>query len=187
MPGNTSPAAAPALAPQPVPPPRRTVDRIRADLLAGMYRPGEFLRLVEMEAHYGIGRFEVRSALANLAAVELLEHVPNRGYRVATLDEKEAWQHTELRLALELPAAILVLRHVNAKDCADPCNFSSSSGGRPGCLPRARAAAMPSRVRSTIRRRSKWAMALNTWNTSSPDADTVSRHFSSERNPSRAP
>jgi len=38
----------------------------------------------------------------------------------------------------------------------------SSSGGRPGCLPRARAAAMPSRVRSTIRWRSKWAMAPNT-------------------------
>ena len=85
----------------------------------GTYRPGEFLRLVEMEAHYGASRFEVRSALANLAAIELLEHVPNRGYRVVTLNQEEAWQHTELRLALELPAAVLVLRHVDANDCGE--------------------------------------------------------------------
>src|SRR4051794_943317 len=32
---------------------------------------------------------------------------------------------------------------------------------------------MPSRVRSTISRRSKWAMAPNTWNTNSPAADEV--------------
>ena len=41
--------------------------------------------------------------------------------------------------------------------------------------PRFLAAAMPSRVRSEINRRSKCAMAPKTWNTSSPAADEVSR------------
>ena len=52
--------------------------------------------------------------------------------------------------------------------------LSRSSGWRPGRLPRARAAMMPSLVRSAISRRSKWAIAPNTWNTSSPAAEPVS-------------
>ena len=52
--------------------------------------------------------------------------------------------------------------------------FSGSTGGRPGRLPRLRAAARPSLVRSEISRRSKWAMAPKTWNTSSLAADEVS-------------
>ena len=52
---------------------------------------------------------------------------------------------------------------------------SGSSGGRPGVRPRFLAAAMPSRVRSEMSRRSKCAMEPKTWNTSSPAADEVSR------------
>ena len=55
---------------------------------------------------------------------------------------------------------------------------SGSSGGRPGVRPRFLAAAMPSRVRSEMSRCSKWAIAPNTWNTSSPAADEVSRRSS---------
>ena len=119
MSGSISRVAPLAPASQPDARPERVADRIRADLLVGTYRPGEFLRLVEMEAHYRATRSEVRSALATLAAVELLEHVPNRGYRVAVLDETEAWQHTELRLMLEVPAAVLVLRLVDAEGFRD--------------------------------------------------------------------
>ena len=52
--------------------------------------------------------------------------------------------------------------------------FSPGSGGRPGFLPRFLAAAMPSRVRSAISRRSKCAIAQKTWKTGSPAADDVS-------------
>ena len=55
---------------------------------------------------------------------------------------------------------------------------SGSSGGRPGDRPRFRAAAIPSRVRSEISRRSKCAIAPKTWNTSSPAAKEVSRRSS---------
>ena len=41
---------------------------------------------------------------------------------------------------------------------------SGSSAGRPGIRPRFLAAAIPSRVRSEMSRRSKWAIAPNTWN-----------------------
>ena len=55
---------------------------------------------------------------------------------------------------------------------------SGSSGGRPGARPRFRAAAIPSRVRSEISRRSKCAIAPKTWNTSSPPVEEVSRRSS---------
>ena len=48
------------------------------------------------------------------------------------------------------------------------------SGGRPGLLPRFLAAAISSRVHSEMSRRSKWAIAPKTWNTSSPAAEIVS-------------
>ena len=56
--------------------------------------------------------------------------------------------------------------------------FSLESGSRPGFLPRFLAAAMPSRVRSAISRRSKWAIEPNTWKTSSPAAEMVSTYSS---------
>ena len=52
--------------------------------------------------------------------------------------------------------------------------FFASRGCRPGRLPLALAAATPSFVRSEISRRSKWAMAPNTWKISSPAAEDVS-------------
>ena len=52
---------------------------------------------------------------------------------------------------------------------------SGSSGGQPSVRPRFLAAAMPSRVRSEMSRRSKCAKEPKTWNTSSPAADEVSR------------
>ena len=52
--------------------------------------------------------------------------------------------------------------------------LSASRGRRPGCLPRARAAAIPSFVRSAIRRRSKCAIAPKTWKINSPAAELVS-------------
>ena len=55
---------------------------------------------------------------------------------------------------------------------------SESSGGRPGFRPRRLASAMPSRVRSEMSRPSKWAIAPNTWNTSSPAAEEESRRSS---------
>ena len=65
--------------PAPSGPGQRVFERIQSDLMLGGYRPGEWLRLVDMEARYDASRFEIRAALARLATIEVLEHVPNRG------------------------------------------------------------------------------------------------------------
>ena len=91
--------------------------RIEAEILLGSLNAGEWLRLVDMEERYAASRFEVRTALARLAAIKVLEHVPNRGYRVVVVTDDEAKQRIEIRLLLELPASELVLQRATPGDC----------------------------------------------------------------------
>jgi len=80
-------------------------ERLRKDLLAGQYRPGEWLKQVDLETAYGVNRFEVRIALSELAARHLLDHFPNRGYRVANPTGREREELYEVRTLLETAAA----------------------------------------------------------------------------------
>jgi DNA-binding GntR family transcriptional regulator len=82
-----------------------------------MLQAGEWLRLVDMEARYGATRFEVRAALTKLAAVRMLEHVPNRGYRVNTVSDEELARRVEIRLLLELPLCPLIIHRATQADC----------------------------------------------------------------------
>ncbi|MFX7090787.1 GntR family transcriptional regulator, partial [Acinetobacter baumannii] len=52
----------------------------------GAYRPGEWLRQIDLEERFGAKRFDVRSALSELAVRGTVEHIVNRGYRVAVPD-----------------------------------------------------------------------------------------------------
>jgi len=62
---------------------RRVVaERIRADVLSGSLKPGEWLRQERLAHEYGVSQMPVREALKELAAEGLVEHVPYRGVRV---------------------------------------------------------------------------------------------------------
>lgn len=93
-------------------------ERLRADIVVGFYRPGEWLRLIDLEERYGVGRFDVRQALAQLATGHTVTHVPNRGYRVAETDRKQRHELTDTRLLLEVPAAQLVIEQAKEEDIA---------------------------------------------------------------------
>ncbi len=84
---------------------RAFADRLRDDLLAGHYRPGEWLKQVDLESTYNVNRFEVRIALSELAARRLLDHSPNRGYRVANPTGREREELYEVRTLVETAAA----------------------------------------------------------------------------------
>lgn len=83
-------------------------DSLRADIRDGAFRAGEWLRQVDLESRYDVSRFEVRSALAKLQATKVVEHVANRGYRVASQSVNERNELTDTRLLLEVPAARMV-------------------------------------------------------------------------------
>ncbi|HEV2441249.1 MAG TPA: GntR family transcriptional regulator [Steroidobacteraceae bacterium] len=91
-------------------------ERLQADLLDGKYRPGEWLKQVDLESNYGVNRFEVRIALSELTARHLLDHSPNRGYRVANPSGREREELYEVRTFLETAAARTAAVRATAAD-----------------------------------------------------------------------
>lgn len=69
------------------------------------FRPGEWLRQIDLEERFQATRFDVRSALDELAVRKTIEHVPNRGYRVAEVDMKTYREIQATRIVLETAAA----------------------------------------------------------------------------------
>jgi DNA-binding GntR family transcriptional regulator len=65
------------------------------------YRPGEWLRQIDLEEKFKATRFDIRSALDELAVRKAIEHVPNRGYRVAELDATTYRAIRDTRVILE--------------------------------------------------------------------------------------
>lgn len=95
------------------------VSRLEADLLGGVFRPGEWLKQTDIETNYDAHRFDVRMALLDLKTRQLLEHVPNRGYRVANLSQQEREELIEARTVLEVAAARRVVERATDEDVAD--------------------------------------------------------------------
>ena len=60
------------------------------DILAGVLLPGTWLKQIDLERRYKCTRPEVRRALDRLAQKRLVEHVPNRGFRVSSFDRGSA-------------------------------------------------------------------------------------------------
>ena len=88
----------------------RFSEALTADLLAGKYSPGEWLKQADLEATYNVNRFEVRIGLAELSVRGLLEHLPNRGYRVCKHTAEDWELLLELRSLLEVAACRLVVQ-----------------------------------------------------------------------------
>ncbi|WP_087687648.1 GntR family transcriptional regulator [Pandoraea sp. PE-S2R-1] len=82
---------------------------IRSDLFAGKYSPGDWLKQTDVEQRYGANRFEVRMALNELAVRGLLEHIQNRGYRIASHSSIQRDQLYEVRTIMELAACRLIV------------------------------------------------------------------------------
>lgn len=84
---------------------RTLVDRLRSDILVGTYRPGEWLRQVDLQETYEVTRFQVRRALDDLLLMGLVDYAPNRGYRLVSPSDETRSELTEVRVILEREAA----------------------------------------------------------------------------------
>jgi len=62
--------------------PQWVAERIRAEILDGRLKPGEWLRQERLAQEHGVSQMPVREALKRLASEGLVEHVPYRGVRV---------------------------------------------------------------------------------------------------------
>jgi DNA-binding GntR family transcriptional regulator len=78
-----------------------TVNRLRREILAGALGPGERLVEEQVTRRFGISRAPLREALRLLAQQGMVEHLPRRGVRVATLSALDAEELFEVRDVLE--------------------------------------------------------------------------------------
>jgi DNA-binding GntR family transcriptional regulator len=79
-------------------------DLIARDVRAGAFAPGTWLKQIDLEQRYRIGRSDIRRALDYLAQKRLVQHVPNRGYHVVLPDSDQTAHILELRVILETAA-----------------------------------------------------------------------------------
>ena len=82
------------------------------------YRPGEWLRQIDLEEKFKATRFDVRSALDELAVRKTIEHVPNRGYRVVQIDSETYHAIRDTRVILETAAAGGIISRIDAATLA---------------------------------------------------------------------
>jgi DNA-binding GntR family transcriptional regulator len=80
---------------------------VRRRILAGEYRPGAWIREVELQREFGLSNGPVREALQSTVADGLAERAPFRGVRVIDLNDREIVELFEVRYALLGTAAEL--------------------------------------------------------------------------------
>lgn len=86
-------------------------DRLREDILAGRYKDGDHLTERDLAERFGLSRGPIRDALRQLQGEGLVQLIPRRGARVATLSKTDAAQVIEIRQALEPVAVRFLLAH----------------------------------------------------------------------------
>jgi DNA-binding GntR family transcriptional regulator len=86
-----------------------TTDRLRREILRGAFAPGDKIVEEQVTRRFGISRAPLREALRLLAQQGLVEHLPRRGVRVATLSEHDVDELFELREVLERHALEVAL------------------------------------------------------------------------------
>ncbi|MEV6636252.1 GntR family transcriptional regulator [Actinoplanes sp. NPDC051470] len=77
------------------------LDRLSREILSGRVEPGERLVEEQLTRQLGISRGPLREALRLLAQQGLVEHIPRRGARVATLSDEDVRELYEIRDLLE--------------------------------------------------------------------------------------
>lgn len=75
--------------------------RIHADIIAGVYPPGDKLKLENLKKIYGIGMSPLREALSGLARDGLIVVESQRGFRVAPATQADLFDLFETRRSIE--------------------------------------------------------------------------------------
>jgi DNA-binding GntR family transcriptional regulator len=89
---------------------RWLAETMRARLLSGVFRPGQWIRESLLREEFGVSNGPVREALQELIADKLLERVPYRGVRVILLDAKDVVELFQLRSVMMEFASELAAR-----------------------------------------------------------------------------
>lgn len=97
----------------------RVVDALRAALIAGELRPGEVYSAPALASRFGVSATPVREAMLDLLREGLVDTVPNKGFRVTAVSEKQLDEYTHIRSLVEIPTVVELAR------TADPVSLEA--------------------------------------------------------------
>ncbi len=89
-------------------------DTLRAAILGGELEQGSIHSVASLAERLRVSPTPVREAMLGLAGAGLIEVLPNRGFRVTTIDEQDLDEICALRALLEIPALELVIQRATA-------------------------------------------------------------------------
>lgn len=81
----------------------RVADALRAALIAGELLPGEVYSAPSLAARFGVSATPVREAMLDLAKEGLVDAVPNKGFRVTEVSDRQLDEYTHVRALIEIP------------------------------------------------------------------------------------
>ncbi|MEV6662083.1 GntR family transcriptional regulator [Streptomyces nigra] len=84
----------------------KVADALRAALIAGELRPGEVYSAPGLAARFGVSATPVREAMLDLAKEGLVDTVPNKGFRVTAVSEKQLDEYKHIRALIEIPTVV---------------------------------------------------------------------------------
>jgi DNA-binding GntR family transcriptional regulator len=93
-------------------------ERLRQDILSGVYRPDDLLKQTEIAAQFRVSVTPVREAMRDLATEGLVVVDPQRVARVRDLDPNEANEVNDIRYLLEPLAAKRAATHATPENVA---------------------------------------------------------------------
>ncbi|TKV70561.1 GntR family transcriptional regulator [Rhizobium sp. AU243] len=94
---------------------RRLADDIQDDQIGH----GAWLKQFDLADRYEVNRLTVRSALDKLVARGLVEHMPNRGYKVRSINPSERRDLLEIRALMEISAAASIVENAKLDDISE--------------------------------------------------------------------
>jgi DNA-binding GntR family transcriptional regulator len=90
----------------------QVTEALRAALVSGALRPGVVYSAPGLAEQFGVSATPVREAMLDLAKAGLVEAVPNKGFRVTELTERDLDEYTAIRALLEPPTVASVAANV---------------------------------------------------------------------------
>jgi DNA-binding GntR family transcriptional regulator len=94
----------------------RVYRAVRARVMDGQVRPGEFMREKALNEAMGVSRTPIREALSRLASEGFLEKIPHRGFRIPDEPVGSLLELYPIVAALDLLAGRLALPRLTGRD-----------------------------------------------------------------------
>jgi DNA-binding GntR family transcriptional regulator len=94
----------------------RVVDVLRAALIAGELRPGEVYSAPALAPRLGVSATPVREAMLELVKEGMVAIVPNKGFRVTAVSDKQLDEYKHVRSLIEIPTTVGLATTADAGD-----------------------------------------------------------------------